>query len=291
MLPIPFVCYSPKCSTENPKLGYWVNASVRHPTIENSDEFIIEIECKKCKQSNISWLPIHKVEFFFYSGTYYLSEQRYLDSIVHFNLAWESLIKLGVEVLLGKQVYTKCNKHVYYKKSERIFGGFCSLYLRLCGDETICEGLKKINDKCTSLRNDCIHSGYIPSKEEAENYAKIIYETSVRIFNNIKKAEAADCWNAWLADSKRLRRFAINITFFNYGIFSLHQNNQDSFSGLLDEFKTKMRIIPTNSEFEVNIISSDAIEHYTEEEFKRKYPQEFQEMQNNLQSSKGRTGY
>lgn len=68
------------------------------------------------------------------------------------------------------------------KLSERQVGAFSALYVACLNEEPIL-----LNNRASQFRNDVIHNGYIPTKEEVISFGNKILEVILPLMNRLKK--------------------------------------------------------------------------------------------------------
>lgn len=132
-----------------------------------------------------------KFELFLTCGAEALIREYPVEACFNFTLARENLFIYAIRVMLGDK-FNDDYKKTFTKLSERILGGFGSLYTLNFNSTFDIEkrmSFKKLGTKekqtIINFRNDIVHKGTIPSLEEASEYGQIIYNETKEIIESL----------------------------------------------------------------------------------------------------------
>ncbi len=153
--------------------------------VEMCDDGIYKMKCDKGHQSTI-FIQEQKFEILFDLGAMAFMDGYYREAVSSFAASLERFYEFFVEsVLASKNIdheqYLKTWKMVA-TQSERQMGGFYFLYLNEFG-----ESADPAEKKQVEFRNNVIHKGYIPKREETLEYGGYVLKY---IFNTAKKLRA-----------------------------------------------------------------------------------------------------
>ena len=139
-----------------------------------------ELSCKNGHKT-IVCLQNFTFEIHFEIGALALIDGYYAESIFAFAKALERFYEFCIKLFILDdslsnefEIAWKAVKN----NSERQFGAFIFLYLKKFKESPIIFPDQKFESsvKCSQFRNNVIHAGYLPSKEEAIKYGKMIFE-------------------------------------------------------------------------------------------------------------------
>ncbi|MFP7735499.1 hypothetical protein ACLHDF_19170 [Priestia aryabhattai] len=133
-------------------------------------------------------LQNEQFEVLFEMGALALLDGYSRESVSSFASALERFYEYSIKVLLLQKGinYEEIKKtwKMVARQSERQLGAFYFLYLN-----EFKEVPPKLPDKCTTFRNDVIHKGYIPKRQEVISYATEVYN----YINLISKTLRSEC--------------------------------------------------------------------------------------------------
>ncbi|MGX9762082.1 hypothetical protein [Pseudomonas shahriarae] len=159
-----------KCAFEQP-----ANPSYQAPSlVEVRDDSVYVVTCKKGHTSKII-LQEQKFEILFQIGAYAILDGYYREAVASFTSSLERFYEFFIRAKLLEE---KCDdssiesswKHVA-QQSERQLGAFIFLYTQTFGSPP--EALKPNRVK---FRNEVIHKGKIPTRQEATEYGQAVLD-------------------------------------------------------------------------------------------------------------------
>ncbi|MDW1752421.1 hypothetical protein R7D64_05855 [Vibrio sp. Vb2535] len=160
---LPIACS--QCMQENVSLNMLV-------TVEFQDNGRYEIRCPK-GHSSITVLQQQKFEILFEIGAHAIIDGYYREAVSSFTSALERFYEFFIKVICSSKQIEWPNIENAWKdvssQSERQLGAFIFLHLL----ETGCKPVLLNNNKI-KFRNDVIHKGKIPNKEQAIEYGQAI---------------------------------------------------------------------------------------------------------------------
>lgn len=121
-----------------------------------------------------------RFEILFEIGTFAFQDGYYRETVASYTAALERFYEFCINIFcLNKQIPQKYFEETWKISaiSERQFGAFCFLYLISFGKYPT---TKSEDDKLRKFRNNVIHNGYIPTRQEALDYGE-------KVFNFINK--------------------------------------------------------------------------------------------------------
>ncbi len=154
-------------------------------TVEFRDDGRYEITCPK-GHSSITLLQQQKFELLFDIGAYAIVDGYYREAVSSFTSSLERFYEFFIKVIcISKE--TEWNNlldtwKMVSNQSERQLGAFIFLYLQEVGEKPNLLSKSKIN-----FRNEVIHKGKIPTREQAVNYGQAILDVVRPILNLLKK--------------------------------------------------------------------------------------------------------
>ncbi len=116
-----------------------------------------------------------RFEILFEIGTFAFRDGYYRETVASYTAALERFYEFCINIFCSnKQISQACFKETWKisTSSERQFGAFCFLYLISFGKNPT---TKSEDDKLRKLRNNVIHNGYIPTKQEALDYGEKVF--------------------------------------------------------------------------------------------------------------------
>ena len=175
---LPFTCM--KCT-----FGEDANSQPPYPKyVELRDDGRYEFTCEK-GHTTVTVLQQQKFEVLFDLGAYAILDGYYREAVASFTSSLErfyeffikaSLFEDGTEESLVAESWKKVSS-----QSERQLGAFIFLYLKCFS-----ESPSLLRQKQIQFRNEVIHKGKIPSREEAIKYGQEILDTIRPILRRAK---------------------------------------------------------------------------------------------------------
>ncbi|WP_198527820.1 hypothetical protein [Pseudoalteromonas undina] len=163
---LPFSCM--KCTFES-----GLGSVSPYPTyIELRDDGRYEFTCAN-GHTTITVVQEQKFEVLYDLGAYAIVDGYYREAIASFTSSLERFYEFFIKACLfedgiDKEVFDQAWKNVS-RQSERQLGAFIFLYCKAFSEPPVL-----LRQKLIELRNDVIHKGKIPSKEEAMAYGESI---------------------------------------------------------------------------------------------------------------------
>lgn len=160
---LPMTCFKCLHELNEPTLPIWV---------EYQDSHLYEFECPNGHKSS-TILQQQKLEVLFNIGMHAITDGYYREAVASFASSLERFYEFFIKVkLLHEKVdsiaVTKSWKNVA-KQSERQLGAFVLFYTQTFNDEPLLLSQSK-----TNFRNDVIHKGLIPKKEDAIEFGQAV---------------------------------------------------------------------------------------------------------------------
>lgn len=152
-------------------------------TIYNTDNNICEVQHGSAMHSTAVYFTNYKFDLLFESGLNALKDLYYREAVASLTTAMERFFEYGINILIFDNNPSKTEKGWKYisNQSERQLGAFYFLYLSKFNELP-----QTLDSNETGFRNNVIHKGYFPTKDETLNFAKKIYSI---IQNNNKVLE------------------------------------------------------------------------------------------------------
>ncbi|MGR2942930.1 hypothetical protein ABMX92_18365 [Vibrio vulnificus] len=143
-------------------------------TVEFRDNGRYEIRCAK-GHSSITLLQQQKFEILFDIGAYAIIDGYYREAVSSFTSALERFYEFFIKVVCSsKQIEWSEIQNTWKdvsNQSERQLGAFIFLHLLETGNKPILLSNSKIK-----FRNEVVHKGKIPSREEAIEYGQAVLD-------------------------------------------------------------------------------------------------------------------
>lgn len=152
--------------------------------VELRDDGRYEFTCDK-GHTTITVVQEQKFEVLFDLGAYAILDGYYREAIASFTSSLERFYEFFIKVCLfddglSKEVFDIAWKNVS-QQSERQLGAFIFLY---------CKSFSKsptlLHQKQVKLRNDVVHKGKIPTREEAVAYGESVLNVIMPILKRVK---------------------------------------------------------------------------------------------------------
>lgn len=141
--------------------------------------------CEK-GHTTITVVQEQKFEVLFDLGAYAILDGYYREAVASFTSSLERFYEFFVKAYLfesglSKEIFYKAWKNVS-QQSERQLGAFIFMYCRAFSDAP-----ELLDQKQIKLRNDVIHKGKIPTKDEAIAYGEAVLNVIRPILKRVKK--------------------------------------------------------------------------------------------------------
>lgn len=174
---LPLICA--KCMQENivkPRIT---------AIVELKDDGRYEITCRK-GHSSITFLQQQKFEILFDIGAYAIVDGYYREAVSSFTSALERFYEFFIKVVcISKNIDWIKTLEAWKEvsnQSERQLGAFIFLHLQETGNKPILLCNNKIK-----LRNEVIHKGKIPSKDQSIDYGQAILDVVRPLLKKLKE--------------------------------------------------------------------------------------------------------
>jgi hypothetical protein len=165
------------CEEEKPEPSYWLGG------IELRDELVFNAACPHGHESAFVW-NAQKFEVLFNLGASALLDGYGREAVSTFAAAQERFHEFAIKVFLTKQSITRERflatwRHVA-NQSERQLGAYYLLYL------VQFNSVPPVDRGSVEFRNKVIHKGYIPTLDEATDYAQYVYDYILDALRSMK---------------------------------------------------------------------------------------------------------
>jgi hypothetical protein len=166
----PFLC--PVCSTTNPK--------------EYRDDNFYKYECLNCGKKNAASLRHERFEALFDFGSMAFLDGYNREAVANFVTSLERFFEFYVRTVrlkhrIGDEAF-ETTWNLMSKQSERQLGAFAVLYLLETGEAP---SFLDPNRLKVRFRNEVVHAGKIPTKDETVAYADLVYGLTRRILQSL----------------------------------------------------------------------------------------------------------
>lgn len=172
-------------------------------SVDLSDPGYLVLECPD-NHISISLLPVHKFALLFDLASMGFLDGYYREAVSGFYVSIERFLEFYSHVVLMHRGMShediKQGWKLLKTQSERQLGAFLTLYM--AEQKTPCKYLSR---DMIELRNNVVHKGYFPTKQEAYKFGKtifeFIFERIVELRNGYSK-EISDLTASILSDQK-----------------------------------------------------------------------------------------
>lgn len=152
--------------------------------VSPNNEGIYNVKCPNGHKFSVDILS-HHFQVLFENGIHALSDDFYIESFVSFVTSYERFIEYFLNIVLKTNGISR-NKFdntwiELAKQSERQVGAFFLVYL-----QEFKEKPKQLSNKNRELRNDVIHKGYLPSKEDCIKFGDNVLEFIRKVIELLK---------------------------------------------------------------------------------------------------------
>lgn len=156
------------------------------------DDGVIDLQCERGHHTFVV-LQEAKFEILAEIAVTALGDGYYREAVASFAASLERLYEFYVQIVCRTHSIDRAAFEATWKRlkkqSERQLGAFCALYLLEAGEAPVL-----LPDRQVAFRNEVIHQGRIPSREEAVTYGQAVADcvaTLLGILNSPRYAEAA----------------------------------------------------------------------------------------------------
>lgn len=177
---IPLTCM--QCLQEQGKPSFLFSLAELH------DDGLYWMECP-AGHKTVTCLQQHKFEVLFDLAANAIIDGYYREAIASFASCLEDFYEFYVNVICIKHNINQNNYRDTWKEtrnqSERQLGAYIFVYLLENNERP-----RLLNSKKVKFRNDVIHKGKIPSKEEAIEYGQEVLDLIVPVLSKLKEEES-----------------------------------------------------------------------------------------------------
>lgn len=171
-----FQCF--ECATETPK------PSLNFAFLDILNDGLYKFTCTKGHKT-VTALQEQKFEILYEIGANAILDGYYREAISSFSASLERFYEFYVKIIwLSRNIAEETIEENWNKitqQSERQLGAFICLYLIETGRPPI-----TLSNKWRKFRNDVIHKGLIPKKEEAIEYGQEVLDLILPVLNDLK---------------------------------------------------------------------------------------------------------
>ena len=233
-----------KCWKENPASHTWAVGEIQ-------SSLVAICTCPKGHKT-IDGLMHDLMDVLYTSGVHAYQNDCFSESVMSFAVSLEQSYALFIRgALLFDNVSLESIDELWKEignQSERLYGAFCSHYLRITGKTW------KTNQRMIEFRNKVIHKGYIVTSNEATNFAEYITESHFQILGILKKEFAEECQKLFFHQKEQNSVIIKKIMKDNPGALFiasaypslLKWNNSEinnlNFTDILKEYKNNLKI-------------------------------------------------
>ena len=213
--------------------------------VEYNEEGCYYFECSK-GHKNFVVLQEQKFETLFQIGAHAIYDGYYREAVSSFTSSLERFYEFCVQIFCRKhnvpiEKIIECTKF-YNKSSERQFGSFLFLFLVEFSDLPF---MKQEDDKWRNFRNNVIHNGQIPTKEQAiqygDNIRKLIISIMIKLKENYRKEiEELTIYNLRVRSQQNNNNCPVT-TMYNPNIISLVNGNIEK--SLKEDFISQIKLM------------------------------------------------
>ena len=163
-----------QCAREFVESGGKNHASLSYSLLSVNDDGIYELECSRGHKS-VTTLSAERFEILFEIGANAILDGYFREAVSSFTSSLERFYEFFLNLVAIKQgipedAYEKAWKHLK-NQSERQTGAFILIWLLETGNEP-----SQLSSKSREFRNNVIHKGKIPSKDEAIEFGNTILD-------------------------------------------------------------------------------------------------------------------
>ena len=217
-----------------------------------------ELSCEKGHKT-IVCLQNFPFEIHFEIGALALIDGYYAESVFAFAKALERFYEFCIKLFILEDSLPNGFEKAWNavkNNSERQFGAFLFLYLKRFKEAPVIFPDQKFNSSktsCSAFRNDVIHKGYLPSKDEAFKYGKMIFEYIRELIVKLQKEDKDKLLQLTSLHLENLgnKNKAVNPTTMSIGaVLSLSRGDIEeiSFEKELENLKQKNKIQHSSQE-------------------------------------------
>jgi hypothetical protein len=166
-----------KCAHENAE-------PIKEYLLDFKDENLYTLRCERGHET-VTRIQENKFELLFELGMHAILDGYYRDAVVSFTTALERFYEFYVRVIAAKYEIKGQDFSVAWKivnrQSERQFGAYIFMYLL--------ENKKAppmLSEGDVKFRNDVVHNGRVPTKNEAKEYGQGVINVIIPVLNELK---------------------------------------------------------------------------------------------------------
>jgi hypothetical protein len=166
-----------ECIKESMNKGTLFVDELKVPVTQISESGIYDVTCDKGHKTKVA-LRNSKFELLFDLGLNGLIDEYYREAVLNFTASLERFYEFFISVALYNEITNDMFKEVWKTvkaQSERQLGAYIFLYLKCIRKKPLL-----LDNDAVSFRNDVVHKGYIPNKEQTLEYGEKVR----RIVNN-----------------------------------------------------------------------------------------------------------
>lgn len=171
------------CLKEKPVSHTWVVGEIQ-------SSLVAICTCPKGHKT-IDGLMHDLMDVLYTSGVHAYLNDCFSESVMSFAVSLEQSYALFIRAALLKEGISLESIDKLWKEignqSERLYGAFCSQYLRITGSSW------KANQRMIKFRNKVIHKGYIATSKDSTKFAEYITQCHFKILSILKKDFAEEC--------------------------------------------------------------------------------------------------
>src|SRR5215204_7577291 len=143
--------------------------------VEYRDDNHYRFNCDRCEQTNVATIRKERFEILFDFGSLAFLDGYYREAVANFAASLERFFEFWIRTIrnkrsVGDDSFEKTWK-LMSKQSERQLGAFAVLYLFETGKFP---DFLDSNRLMSRFRNDVIHTGKIPTRNDAVKYANLV---------------------------------------------------------------------------------------------------------------------
>lgn len=158
-----------ECIKESLKKGTLLVDELKVPVSQISESGIYDVTCRKGRKPKVA-LRNSKFELLFDLGFNGLIDGYYREAVLNFTASLERFYEFFIRVALYNEITNDMFEEAWKTvkgQSERQLGAYIFLYLKCIRKKSLL-----LDNDAVSFRNDVVHKGCIPNKEQALEYGE-----------------------------------------------------------------------------------------------------------------------
>lgn len=158
-----------ECIKESLRKGTLLVDELKVPVSQISESGIYDVTCHKGHKTKVA-LRNSKFELLFDLGFNGLIDGYYREAVLNFTASLERFYEFFIRVALYNEIMNDMFEEAWKTvkgQSERQLGAYIFLYLKCIRKKPLL-----LDNDAVSFRNDVVHKGYIPNKEQALEYGE-----------------------------------------------------------------------------------------------------------------------